>query len=245
MPATDHFLLVHGAWHGGWCWEKVIPLLRGEGYEAIAPALSGLGERSDLLSPDINLSTHVNDIVEVLEKNNLRNVALVGHSYAGMVVSSAASAVPERIGRLIYLDAALPFGAQSVVDLAPGFSRLVREMETPRGVVPVIPAPTPEAFGITGPDDIARAKSRLTPMPYKALTEKTRPLQPAAARIPVSCILCAQQFSPVTRSAHLAAFRRFQAVGQDCRKIDAPHDMMITHPRELSDMLIDCIGSTR
>lgn len=209
------------------------------------PTLSGLGERADLLSVDVTLSTHVNDIVEVIEEHDLWNVALVGHSYAGMVISSVASAVPERIGRLIYFDAALPFGAQSVVDISPAFSLMVRELETPHGVVPVIPAPEPEAFGIRDPDDVARAKSLLTPMPYNALTEKAGPPRSAAARIPVSCVICARQFSPVSRSAHLAAFRRFQAAGADCRVIDAPHDMMITHPRKLSEVLIDCLGAAR
>ncbi len=244
MKTILHFLLVHGAWHGGWCWEKVLPLLRGKGYGVTAPTLSGLGDRSGILSPAITLSTHVNDIIEVLKENDLRNVALVGHSYAGMVISGVAGVAPERIGRLIYLDAALPRGAQSVVDIAPAFSQMVRELNTPRGIVPVIPSPSPEAFGIREPKDIAWAKSLLTPMPYNALTEKAGPFQPGSGPIPVSYILCADQFSPASKKAHLAAFARLKAAGQDCRVVNLPHDMMITHPKKLVDLLIDCAAKT-
>ena len=86
-PAKPVFVLVHGAWHGGWCWKKVKALLNKRGYDVYTPTLTGLGERSHLLKADINLDTHIQDVVNVIEYEDLNNVVLVGHSYAGMVVT--------------------------------------------------------------------------------------------------------------------------------------------------------------
>jgi esterase/lipase len=81
------FVLVHGAWHGGWCWNKLTPLLKSKGYNVFAPTLTGLGERSHLLTSKVDLNTHIMDIVNMLEYEDLKGVILVGHSYAGMVIS--------------------------------------------------------------------------------------------------------------------------------------------------------------
>jgi pimeloyl-ACP methyl ester carboxylesterase len=244
VKPMEHFVLVHGAWHGGWCWEKVFPFLQGAGYGVTAPTLSGLGERSDELSGEINLSRHRADILRIIEEKDLRDIILVGHSYGGMVVASVSEVIPERISRLIYLDAAVPLDGRSVVDLAPAFSSMARELDTPQGAVRVIPSPPPEAFGIIDREEIAWIKPLLSPMPYNALTEEIEIGNPAAARIPVSYILCAGQFSSASASAHLAAFKKLQSEGHDCRLIDLPHDMMITHPRELADLLMDCASKT-
>ena len=103
MAAT--FVLVHGAWHGGWCWIKVARLLRDATHTVYTPTLTGLGERAHLATPDVDLETHIQDVVAVIESEELRNVVLVGHSYGGMVISGVAARVPNRIGRLVYLDA--------------------------------------------------------------------------------------------------------------------------------------------
>src|SRR3954469_14921972 len=86
QPKTVTFLLVHGAWHGGWCWKKLTPLLRAAGHQVCAPTLTGLGERAHLLAPEVDLTTHIKDITAVLEYEDLQDVVLVGHSYAGMVI---------------------------------------------------------------------------------------------------------------------------------------------------------------
>jgi pimeloyl-ACP methyl ester carboxylesterase len=101
-------VLVHGSCHGGWCWKKVTPLLSKDSYEVYTPTLTGLGERSHLISRDIGLDTHVLDIIQVLEYENLNEVMLVGHSYGGLVIGGVAEKVPERIRRLVYLDAYIP-----------------------------------------------------------------------------------------------------------------------------------------
>ena len=99
------FVLVHGAFHGGWCWRPVADILRAAGHTVFTPTLTGLGERLHLLTPEVNLSTHIQDVVSVLEWENLRDVVLVGHSYGGAVVTGVADRVADRIGSIVYLDA--------------------------------------------------------------------------------------------------------------------------------------------
>ena len=111
------FVLVHGGWAGGWIWAGVARELRAAGHEVFAPTLTGLGERVHLASPDIDLETHVLDVVNVLRYERLEGVVLVGHSYGGMVVTGVAERVPERIARLVYLDALVPNDGESVADL--------------------------------------------------------------------------------------------------------------------------------
>ena len=102
------FVLVHGAWFGGWCWQKVIPLLEAAGHEVYAPTLTGLAERASELSPEVGLDTHIQDIVGLLEEKNLHGVMLVGHSYGGMVITGVVDQVPERIAHVVYLDTFVP-----------------------------------------------------------------------------------------------------------------------------------------
>src|SRR5574340_886568 len=99
------FVLVHGGFHGGWCWKKVTPLLRAAGHEVYTPTLTGLGERVHLASPEIDLSTHIQDVVNVLEYEDLREVVLVGHSYGGMVIAGVADRAAPRVAHLVYFDA--------------------------------------------------------------------------------------------------------------------------------------------
>src|SRR4051812_8081549 len=102
------FVLVHGAWHGGWCWRKLTPLLRAAEHAVYTPTLTGLGERAHLGGPDVGLATHVRDVVTVLWYEDLSGVVLVGHSYGGMVIGGVADQVPERLAHLVYLDAYVP-----------------------------------------------------------------------------------------------------------------------------------------
>ena len=120
------FVLVHGGWHGGWCWQKVIPLLEAAGHEVYAPTLTGLAERASELSPDVGLDTHIQDIVGLLEEKHLQGVILVGHSYGGMVITGVVDAVPERIAHLVYLDTFVPRDGESVADVSPMVIHLLR-----------------------------------------------------------------------------------------------------------------------
>lgn len=111
------YVLVHGAWHGSWCWKRVRKNLQNAGHQVFAPTLTGLGERSHLNSAAVNLSTHIADIVNLLRWEDLSNVILCGHSYSGMVISGVADQVPERIDTLVYLDAVVPEDGECVFDL--------------------------------------------------------------------------------------------------------------------------------
>ncbi|MCX6385974.1 MAG: alpha/beta fold hydrolase [Solirubrobacterales bacterium] len=117
------FVLVHGSNHGGWCWGRVKPLLEAARHSVYTPTLTGLAERADELTPEVGLSTHVSDITELIEGEDLHGVTLVGHSYAGAVITGAAEIVGDRIARLVYLDAFLPRDRESVLDTEPPESR--------------------------------------------------------------------------------------------------------------------------
>src|SRR5579863_10548008 len=120
------FVLVHGAWYGGWCWQRVIPFLAAAGHEVYAPTLTGLAERASELSPEVGLDTHVQDIVGLLVEKDLHGVVLVGHSYGGMVITGAVDQAPERIAHLVYLDTFVPRDGESMVDVSPLVIYLLR-----------------------------------------------------------------------------------------------------------------------
>lgn len=113
------FLLVHGAWHGGWCWRDVAGSLRAAGHEVYTPTLTGLGERAHLLSPEIGLQTHIDDILAVVRFNELENIILVGHSYGGMVITGVADKIRGKIRHIVYLDAALPRNGDTMISQGP------------------------------------------------------------------------------------------------------------------------------
>ena len=115
VPKT--FVLVHGGWHGGWCWRRVTDQLQAKGHKVYTPTLTGLGERSHLMSALITLDTHITDVVNVIKWEDLNNVVLVGHSYAGFVISGVAERTPHSIGSIVFVDAFPPENGQKVVDL--------------------------------------------------------------------------------------------------------------------------------
>src|SRR5438270_1078401 len=122
-PAVSTYVLVHGAWGGSYGWRKVRPLLQQAGHTVFSPSLTGQGERAHLATPEVNLSTHIQDVCNTLWYEDLTDVILVGHSYGGMVVTGVADRMPERIKHLVYLDAFLPGDGQSLYDLGGGTGR--------------------------------------------------------------------------------------------------------------------------
>ena len=114
-----NFVLIHGAMHGGWCWRRVVPFLREAGAEVFAPTMTGMGERAHLISTKVDMHTHVQDIIGLLTYEDLTDVVLVGHSYAGMVITAVAEVAAERLAHLVYLDAFTPHGGESALDLEP------------------------------------------------------------------------------------------------------------------------------
>ena len=162
-PST--FVLVHGAWHGGWCWSRLAPLLRAAKHDVYIPTLTGLGERVHLLAPEIDLTTHIDDVLGVLTYEDLGNVVLVGHSYGGMVISGVVDQAGERIAHVVYLDAFLPEDGMSVRDYAP--ADVLDEMVTAQGDGWRLPSFMFAAdFGVTDPEDAAWVDSLLGDQPY-------------------------------------------------------------------------------
>src|SRR5579862_3596560 len=146
------FVLVHGAWHGGWCYSRVARTLRAAGHEVYTPTLTGLGERSHLSHATINLSTHIQDIVNVVLWEDLREVILCGHSYGGMVVTGVAEAACDRIRALVYLDAFVPErDGDSISSLlaASGQSNALPGIQAEGWSISPIPA---EAFNVNARD---------------------------------------------------------------------------------------------
>jgi len=114
-----NFVLVHGAWLGGWCWQRVAGQLRAKRHNVYAPSLTGLGDRDHLLNDSVDLNTHIADIVGIIDSYNLADVVLCGHSYGGMIITAVADQMPERIKALVYLDALVPTDGQSMFDTIP------------------------------------------------------------------------------------------------------------------------------
>ena len=173
-------VFVHGAWAGGWHFQKVESLFRAEGFEVYRPTMTGLGERVHLADPQVDLSTHVEDIVKVLEFERLDRVVLVGHSYGGMVISGVAERVPYRIAQLVYLDAMVPEDGESVMDLAgeriPRMARLDGDGDEPWRLVPLW-----VKDGKPPPVDV--------PQPLATFTEPIRLANLDARRLPATFVL--------------------------------------------------------
>lgn len=236
------YVLVHGGGHGGWCYGKVAPLLRAEGHDVYAPTLTGLGERSHLLSPAVDLDMHVHDVVAVLHYEDLRDVILVGHSYGGMVITGAADRAAARVGRLVYLDAANPVNGQSLVDVAGPVIEAVRPMgETVDGVELVL-LPSPDAgrfYGVTDDADVAWMADRLTGHPWRCFAQKlVLTNEDALWSIPRYHVVCTSTLA--TRDRDL--MDKARADGR-LWEIDTGHDLMITEPRAVADALLEVARS--
>lgn len=230
------YVLVHGGSHGGWCYQRVARLLRSAGHDVYAPTLTGVGERAHLLSPDIDLDAHITDVVQVLRYEDLDDVILVGHSYGGMVITGVADRALDRVGHLVYLDAATPANGQSLADLAPELMAASRASARVIDGVELVnfpgEGPMPH-YGLTDPDDIAWLAPKITPHPWKCFAQPLRLGNEASLRgIPQSQIVCTSTLphrDPVDLEPARTAGRLWD--------IDTGHDLMITEPEAVADLL--------
>lgn len=232
------FVLIHGAWHGGWCWKKLAPLLRTAGHEVFAPTLTGLAERGHLLSPEIGLDTHIADIVGILEYEDLHNVILVGHSYGGMVISGVAEATAERVAHLVFLDAFVPQDGQSLFDTIPDHGAAMRKIAEESGDGWKVPLHN-ATFGVTDEADIAWMATRITAQPLRAFEEPVRLTNQAALALPRSYILCRQDEPSLFDSFAEQA----QGDGWGYYELMTCHDVMITMPEELAAILLEVVAA--
>ena len=184
------YVLVHGGGHGGWCYRLVAQRLRAAGHDVLTPTMTGLGERSHLLDSRVDLSIHIQDIVSVLHYDDVRDAILVGHSYGGMVITGVADRSAERVGKLVYLDAANPKNGESLVDVAGPTLELTRPAGITIDGMELVLLPSAEAgmfYGVNDPGDLAWMADRLTPHPWKCFEEKLVLLNEADyAKIPSS-----------------------------------------------------------
>jgi pimeloyl-ACP methyl ester carboxylesterase len=225
------FVLVHGSCHGGWCWKKVTPILYKDGYSVYTPTLTGLGERSHLVNKDIGLHTHILDIIQVFEFEDLDDVILVGHSYGGLIIGGVAEKIPQKIKRLVYLDGYIPQDNKSAFDLEPGLETLYKERALhEEGKEWLVASYKPEEFGVTNRDDINWMSTRLSPMPWHTHDQSIRIANPQAKTLPKSYICCSAFGNSQFKTQRSPA-------DWDYHELMKGHDVMITAPEELTQLL--------
>jgi len=222
------YVLVHGAWHGAWCSQDVADPLRKSGHDVLTPTLTGLGEKAHLFTPEIGLRTHVDDVVGLLRQEQLHDVVLVGHSYAGLVVREAADREAGRVARIILVDGWAGDDGESMDSLAPErFRRWIDSVTTDGAIA----APPAGAVGVTDPELAARVEPRLTRQPRRTFAEPTV-LTGAVDAIPCRALIC-------TPPGSIPFGRWANDLGVATAEIESGHDAMITVPEALSDLLLE------
>ncbi len=220
------FVLVHGAWHGGWCWRRVADRLTARGHYVTAPTLTGVGERSHLASDAVDLTMQVTDVVNEIKWKDLDNIVLVGHSYGGMVISGVAEQLQPRIAAIVYLDAFLPLDGQSLSDLlGPNGPHWPEHLALP------IPA---EAFKVNEKDR-AWVNAKMTPHPVKCFTEGLK-LTGAYQKVAKKLYIRALAFDNPpfdTALARCKADTSWQTATLQCG-----HDVMVDQPAQLTSLLV-------
>jgi len=229
------YILVHGAWHGSWCWKRVRAALQSAGHDVFTPALTGLGERSHLNSAAIDLSTHIADIVNLIKWEELSDVVLCGHSYAGCVITGVADQVPDRIRALVFLDAFVLENGESVTDILPSeVAQAVREQARATGEGwKILPLPA-HLLGVRDPHDAAWVDAQCTPQAIATFEQRIKVtanlehIQDIAYMLPTEC-----------HPNLLVSHERAKAKGWKIHTIDnSGHDFMIDHPQKLADFLL-------
>jgi pimeloyl-ACP methyl ester carboxylesterase len=225
------FVLVHGAWHGAWCWRRVARLLTRDGHEVFTPTLTGLGERSHLLAPNIDLDTHILDVVNEMKWQQLKDVVLVGHSYAGMVISGVAERMEKAIAAFVMLDAFFPENGEALIDLA---TPAVREgsLAAARSGAATVPPRSAAAFNVNEADR-AFVDAQCTPQPLQCMLAKVT-LTGARERIGKRAYIRAAGYPSESFDRGLAKAR---AQGWPTYEVPCGHDVMLDMPDRLAAIL--------
>ena len=227
-----NFVMIHGAWHGSWCWNAVTPLLRAAGHAVFTPTLTGLGERRHLLSAQVSLHTHISDVANLIDLEDLRDVVLVAHSYGGIVGASVAGRCLERIRHLVWVDAHIPHSGESWADLigTDGARERIKAANE-HGLGMAIPVPDPAAWGLNAAQ-VEHANKRLTPQPLGSFTRSAKFDEVKVYALPKTYISCD---NPRLESIDVS---RKRAQSWHMRSLQTGHDPMITMPQALVDILL-------
>lgn len=216
------FVLVHGASGGGWDWKTIDDLLTSRGHEVYRPTLTGLGEKVHLNSPEIDLTTHVTDIANVILFEDLSEVVLVGHSYGGMVITGVMDRIPHRISRAVFLDAAVPDDATSATDLWPSTAP---DHDVVDGIV---------YFSWLDPD---RPVPGDVPQSLRTFTEPVSFNNPDALQIPATYIAFIAEGQTVQARSSETSWKNAEARGWTIRTLESDHNAQRSHPEELAALL--------
>ncbi|HEY3700282.1 MAG TPA: alpha/beta hydrolase [Spongiibacteraceae bacterium] len=235
MANKKTYVLVHGAYQGGWCWKFVAELLRAQGHIVFTPTLTGLGEREHLAALNPDLDMHIADIVQVLTVEELRDVILVGHSLGTAIISGVADCMPEVIRHLVFLDGMILQPGQSVLDGAPERTHeFYRSLKINNGGTGVVPIPPLEFFGMNIPEYIEWLMRRVTPQPVETFFSKMQLNHPLGNGKPITYITCTNPFFKQTEASRAYAKSR-----TDWQRLEIAtgHIAMISAPEQLTQIL--------
>ena len=233
-----NFVLVHGAWHGGWCWSEVAPTLEARGHRAFAPTLRGLAHRADAFGSDIDADAHVDDLASLVEALDLHDIVLVLHSYAGLLGPALLARLHSRLRHIAWIEAVVPCPGQPMLELvapeaAARFARLACESADGR-----LPVPDVAQFNLRDPALAERLSGCLTPHPLRTFTEPVRSAQADVTTFPGSYLIANDRDpQPYERFVPLA-----QHAGWPVVRVAGGHILMLTNPSAVIDFLLDSAG---
>ncbi len=229
------FVLVHGAWQGGWCWKYVRPMLRAAGHTVYSPTLTGLGERAHLLDERVDLDLHIQDLLAVLECEGLSDVILCGHSYGGMVVTAIADRVPERLRSVVYIDGLVPVDGQCVLDvLPPEIASALKESARATSTCQVVAPGLAKDFAVNAADrDWVDQKN--VDHPFRSFEQKIRLDRQKKSDVGRAYIYAAG-WSPGLGAPFYETARNSD--DWSAHRMECGHYAMIDQPQELTDILV-------
>lgn len=231
------YLLVHGAWHGGWCWRRVAEILRDRGHQVHTPTLTGLGERAHLATPEICLDTHIDDVLGVIDAEELEDVVLCGHSYGGMVITPVLDRRVEAFRAGVWLDAFVPQDGRSLMDAWPAErAQHIREQVATHGEGWKVAPMSPEYFGVMDEDNANWIVRRCVPQPLRTFTQPAH-LTGAWKTVPKKMYLLAEHHPNSRFDVYATPLR--SDPDWDVRTVPAGHDVMIDTPELLADIFME------
>jgi pimeloyl-ACP methyl ester carboxylesterase len=231
---TD-FVLVHGAWLGGWCWQRVADRLHAQGHRTFAPSLTALGDRVHLLNDDVDMETQIADITGLVTSYDLTDIVLCGHSYGGMIITAVADQLPDRVQALVYLDALVPENGQSMFDTVPQFfaDTFIEQAEASGGHT--VPPMTAEAFGVNEQDRVW-VDEKGEDHPLKCFNQPIH-LTGAYQRITNRHYVLAPAFEHPSTHGHYDQFKDDPT--WQVHTLDGGHHLMVDNPDGVVKILTD------